>query len=882
MKGAEKKGFFGRLFGRKGEEAKPEAVKAPETGKPKAARPPETRKRESFEAGKQDSPELAAEKKEQQEPGKPAATSDAVELEMDIPEEEFATVAISASDLVLEADLKDEESSADQAQEPLHENDELTDVSSQVVARQYGFPEFTDAKTDLPPVKDEPEYVIKDTMEIKDSGPEPAPQRETIRIDRLETEEEVRESEIVEEPKSDEPQVEPAVIDDEIVAEQPESPSSPVGIKDVALAPAVDSPEAFGLEKSAQILARFILTCETPFNVAIHGDDGCGKTTFLKLTAFDLRNSEVIPIRFQAWDYCRLGFAGTLPFVLLRHIVSELEGINGDNQAISDPKIVEAVKLLKSVGGMRFGFDRSGDDPAKTDEVMESASIGDLSQTVPRVRAALQALVSSTLESRGKSRVVVFIDDLEQLEPATATDLLDFLSLFLQPTGSVFVVSCNLDVHEGDPAAQSLFRKAFQLSLDVRSMELDREGYLRQLLDKAKLDGNDKTVAKLLGLLETSVGFNPRVMKSFVNDVAYLSTMRSSMNSVEDDGTEEPFAPQAVHFGILCLKKAFPRAFRYLLSSIGNDDTFSCLVEEIFRSERQVLELESACCILDGNSRGEEAASRLVGFMDVLLDCFGAGSLNKRLSRQEKDVIKEAIRTVAVTGPAGAAIGSSDTQKGVLTEFCGRVKSRLARITPDLVPDASSGDLRNWPSAGPWFAFWYGDQGAKRAWERGLVFFELCFKGTDWDTVSVSLKCNAPKVVDIGVPAKAIEDLKILPILEEEDFELHDRDGGWIEISKELRVSGLGAGGEISQEAVENVAEELKDLVEAAHALFDVVVPSKGSPKPGEQKASPTKPTCKTCGTFLERMRLKDGSLSYVCRPCGKTYKVKGASSSSG
>ena len=719
MKGAEKKGFFGRLFGRKGEEPKQAAVKAPETGKTKAVKPPETAKGKPLKAEKPDRPELAAEKKEQQERQKPAATSDAVELEMDIPEEEFATVAISASDLVLEADLKDEESPAEAPQEPFHENDELTDVSSQVVARQYGFPEYTDEKADLPPAIDAPEYVIKETTEIKDSVPEPALLRETIRIDRREAEEALKETEKVEESKPDEPQIEPAVIDEEIVADEPESPAAPVGIKDVAFTPAEDSPEAFGLEKSAQVLARFIETCQTPFNVAIHGDEGCGKTTFLQLTAFNLGDSEVILLRFNAWEYSGLGFADTLPFVLLRHVVSELETMYGDNEAIANPKIVEAVKLLNTVGGMRFERGRSG-DPAKTVEVLESASIGDLCQTVPRVRAALQELVSGTLESKGKSRVVVFIDDVERLEPASATDLLEFLSLFLQPAGCVFLVSCNLDVLGDDPVAQSLFRKVFQLSLDVRSMELNREGYLRDLLDKAKLDGNDKTVGKLLGLLETSVGFNPRVMKGLVNDLAYLSTMPSSMNLGEDEGTEEPLDRQAVCFGILCLQKAFPQVFRHLLANVGNDSAFSNLCEEILRSERQLLELDSAYCVLDGNSPGEEAASRLVGFTDVFLDCFDAGSLNKKLSRQEKDLIKESIKSAAFTDPTGVAIRDSDSQKGVIKEFCGRVKSRLARITPDLAPDASSGDLRNWPSAEPWFAFWYGDQGAKRAWSAAM------------------------------------------------------------------------------------------------------------------------------------------------------------------
>ncbi len=890
MKGTEKKGFFGRLFGRK-EEEKQEAVKAPETRKTKTVKPPETGKATSPKAEKPARPEAAAEKKEQRRPAKPAATSDAVELEMDIPEEDFATVAISASDLVLEADLKEEESSADAPQESLQGDDEQTDVSSQVVARQYGFPEYTDEKADLPPAKDAAEYVIRDTMEIKESAPVPAALRETVRIDRREAEEALKEARKVEEPPPEEPDVEPAVIDEEIVVDRPEAPIVPVGIKDVARVPGGDSPEAFGVEKSSQVLARFIETCQTPFNVAIHGEAGCGKTTFMKMTAFNLADSEVIPLWLNAWDYCKIGFADTLPFVLIRHIISRLQTVSGDNEAQSSPRIVEAIKLLNTAGGTRFGLARKGGEGAKTDRMPESAPIADLCETVPRVKTALQELVSSTLESKGRSRVVVFIDDLERLEPARATDLLECLNLFLQQDGLVFVAACaldtvsccpagNLDVDGDGPAANSLFRKVFQLSLDVRSMEFNRKGYLRELLDRANLNGDDRTLGRLPGLLETSVGFNPRVMKGLVNDLAFLATMRQAMVSGEDDGAEQPMHRQVVFFGILCLQRAFPRVFRHLLANVGNEAALSDLLEDGLRNERNVLKLDLAHSILDGNSPREEAASRLVGFVDLLLDCFDAGSCGKKLSPQEKGVIKEGVKLAALTDSSGATVRDSDSQKGFMREFCWRVRSRLARIVPGLAPDASSGDLRNWPSARPWFALWYGDQEAKRAWERGHVFFELGFKGPDRDTVAISLKCNTPKVLEVGVAAKAIEDLKMLPILEEEDFELHDRDGGWIEITKELKVSGLGAAGEISQEDVENVAEELKDLVEAAHALFDVAVPTQGVSKPREQKASTAKPTCKTCGAHLERVRLKDGSLSYVCRPCGKTYKVKGAASS--
>lgn len=892
MKGSENKGFFGRLFGKKEEGKKQKTVPPPETGKAKAAKPRPSRLK-SPEADKPKHREGATGKPAPTAESKSPDTSDAVELEMDIPENEFATVAISASDLILEADLNGEPSPTDAPQALAQEQAEDADVTSKVVARQYGFPEYTQEEAEVDLKKESDEQVIKDTVEIRGAALETISPRETVRIDRREVEAALKGVQGLEVQAVEEVESELVESGDEIVAEGPESPVGPVGIKDTPGSVGGTSEEAFGIGNHAKVLARFIETCQTPFNVAVHGEEGCGKTSFMRLTAFNMADSEVIPLWFNAWDYCKLGFGDHIPVVLIRRLISETAKAGGDAGAESSQRVVETIRLLKTVSGARLSRSMGGESEIKVQDMPESAASVDFAETVPLVKTVLQELVSTALKTKEKSRIVVFVDDVDRLEPLKAVELLEHVSLFLQLEGCVFVAACGLDTvvrgwetglraeHDGK-AATSFFRKVFQLSLDLGAMQFDREGYLTELLYQANLDTDDKTVGKLLDLLETSVGFNPRVTKGIVNDFVFLAALRPETITGTDDDAEERVGRHTVLFGILCLQKAFDGVFRILRANSGNDSAFTELLEETLRSERQVLELNTTYPLFQEKGSEGDAASRVVGFVDILLDCLEAGSRHKKLGRPQKDLIKEGIELVAVTVPSCPAARDRYVGKSAVREFCTRVKGRIARLIPDLAPDASSGDLRSWPSARPWFALWYSDEGVKKAWSRGHVFFELSVKGKDWNTVGVSLKCNAAKVLELGVDKKVMEDLYILPILEEGDFEFQDHGNGWVEITQELGVAGFGIGAEIGEDDVENVVAELRDLVEATHGLFDLAAAQQEPPasRPREEKRSATRPLCKTCGTPLDRVRLKDGSLSYKCLPCGKSYKVKGVSSS--
>ena len=97
MAGGEKKGMFGKLFGRKEktEDTKPETRKAQTRRPPTKSGKENTQQAANSRVTKDSSPK---ESKKDSAP-KESKKSDAVELELDIPEHEISTVALSVEDL---------------------------------------------------------------------------------------------------------------------------------------------------------------------------------------------------------------------------------------------------------------------------------------------------------------------------------------------------------------------------------------------------------------------------------------------------------------------------------------------------------------------------------------------------------------------------------------------------------------------------------------------------------------------------------------------------------------------------------------------------------------------------------------------------------------
>ena len=199
----------------------------------------------------------------------------------------------------------------------------------------------------------------------------------------------------------------------------------------------------------ANALAEFMRRCDTPMTISLQGDWGSGKTSLMQLIERNLRDS-VIPIWFNTWLYSRFSFGGQLSIMLMRHFMKQLEkGMPMETKEQWMAKATEVGSLFKKVGALAVTTTAKVTLGAEIDhKKLESifTSDDDL-EKMAKVKTNLEDLVEKRLsKEKTKEKVVVFIDDLDRLDPPKAVELLEELKLFLDVKGCVFLLACDYEV----------------------------------------------------------------------------------------------------------------------------------------------------------------------------------------------------------------------------------------------------------------------------------------------------------------------------------------------------------------------------------------------------------------------------------------------------
>lgn len=327
-------------------------------------------------------------------------------------------------------------------------------------------------------------------------------------------------------------------------------------------------------------LYRFVRQCDTPMTVGLQGEWGSGKTSLMKLVKSKLKGADhdsVITFWFETWQYGAMGGSDTLGILLLRDLTENLMTDLKD-----DPSIYmfreQMGKALRSALPTAIGLatsiatrsDRAGDAV----QVATGSLMGGESSDM---RRCFRDLVSKALAQKkgADRRLVVFIDDLDRVQPKLAVRLLEVLKNFMDVEDCVFVVACDYEVvREGvhdlmniaeeqrdakKDKVDAFFHKLFQVQflMPVNAYKIDkllrtyivdrlirhnsgpdlafagldkttktqnrRTAMLNAFLETGSTEGAgatlaaDKWFAQLVGVVESAVGTNPRAFKRFLN-----------------------------------------------------------------------------------------------------------------------------------------------------------------------------------------------------------------------------------------------------------------------------------------------------------------------------------------------------------------------------
>ena len=195
---------------------------------------------------------------------------------------------------------------------------------------------------------------------------------------------------------------------------------------------------------------------------------------------------------------------------------------------------------------------------------------------------------------------MVFVDDLDRLQPEKAVELLEVLKLFLECRDCVFIIAVDYEVvtrgirqkygqDVGEEKGRSFFDKIIQLPFKVPVAQYDIKNYVRNMLENMNIGANDNDIELFVKLIQTSIGLNPRSMKRLFNTYQLLDIItRTSVKGLDDHIRHK------ILFAVICMQMGHDNLYQYLASNpidaelleqLGSPETAEDCLSEIISGD---------------------------------------------------------------------------------------------------------------------------------------------------------------------------------------------------------------------------------------------------------------------------------------------------------
>jgi len=467
--------------------------------------------------------------------------------------------------------------------------------------------------------------------------------------------------------------------------------------------------DKFGITDYIGGLAKFVEQCNTPLTMSIQGSWGTGKTSIMNLVKNQLSDSSV-PIWFNTWQFSQFNMDNQLAVSLLSSLISEFQ--------LKDKKTVEqANKLVK---GLRF-VAGVGKDLAlayvdskiggRTADMIETATqkaadsieddFVDPTVAIRKLRDQFAKCVQQTLEEQNKKRIIIFIDDLDRLEPRKAVELLEVLKIFLDCKNCVFILAIDYDVVcrgvaakygsladdpvEAAEKGKSFFDKIIQVPFKMPIARYDITGYVESCFSKIGVSFNSSEEIKVYeDLIKRSIGTNPRSMKRLFNSYQLLTIVVPSELLAATKN-------QQLLFAILCLQYCSEAIYNYLIrhAETLSVEIFNAIVDSKYEELIKLVE--------DVDDLTEDDLASAQPFMEKFREAVDSDGKNGIDNEELQNFIKvlsfSAITSATDTEPAGkrqaaSVVTNVNDLKFAYTENkpsdVEKIMNALAEVIPDI------------------------------------------------------------------------------------------------------------------------------------------------------------------------------------------------------
>lgn len=350
--------------------------------------------------------------------------------------------------------------------------------------------------------------------------------------------------------------------------------------------PLSESVNDFGVERYVKGLERFIEHAASPLTIALQGEWGSGKTSLMNRLYNDLcsESKEYIGININTWEYSMLSSPEETVIKIIGELVYTLSK--------EDPSASSKVgKFMRGALGMVYRFGRELSKSAFPGAGMIVEGVGvpndlpgsssdEKSITLSELKKTLTEAVKKTITDYSKKGVIVFVDDLDRLNPPLAVQILELLKNIFTLENCIFILAIDYEVvvkglepkfgkltDSNEREFRSFFDKIIQVpfSLPVNNYR-PMDFMLRSLVDVGyitELNSKDPNVRKTFAaIVEATVGKNPRSIKRLINTLSLLdciATCGSNKESVEMTMDEKQ-----LNFIAVAMQICYPKIYRML------------------------------------------------------------------------------------------------------------------------------------------------------------------------------------------------------------------------------------------------------------------------------------------------------------------------------
>lgn len=326
-----------------------------------------------------------------------------------------------------------------------------------------------------------------------------------------------------------------------------------------------DEEDLLGISAYAKGMAGFITRCPTPMSIAIQGDWGTGKTSVINYVRKELGEA-VKSVYFNTWQYAQFNMSDNLYFSFLTCLLKEMGA--GDGEGFKKIK-----QTLLTVASMASNVFLGGNGVGKEDLEKLVQSREDAAESVAELKKAFAAEVQKCLGSPDPAkRLVIFVDDLDRLNPNVAVELLEVMKLFMDVEGCVFVLAIDYAVvvqgvrqKFGQDISLAKCRSFFDKIIQL-PFHMPVESYHLEKMMKTQLPGIDAGyVDPLAAFAKHAIGANPRTFKRLCNSFLLIQSVKAAQTA---QGKGELSAlDRAMLFCALCVQMNCPELHGYLSSS---------------------------------------------------------------------------------------------------------------------------------------------------------------------------------------------------------------------------------------------------------------------------------------------------------------------------